>query len=216
MKKFRTVVLLIAAVILVACNKGLPTAAPTQDISGELDAARTQAVQTFQAEQASQASPTPLPPTPTLAPSATEVPSPTTVPTLAPTNTLAALPTNTSPAVVLVTRTPVQLDCSVTDLSPAYLTEFAPREDIDAKWSVKNTGSKTWGSTDIDLAYISGEKMSKFGDSFDIGKDVAAGSSIDLIVDMLAPALPGNYTTTWGLKSGSTTLCTFSITIRVK
>ena len=33
---------------------------------------------------------------------------------------------------------------------------------------------------------------------------------------MLAPALPGIYKTTWGLVRGSSTFCTFNLTIQVK
>ncbi len=221
MKLAKPIVILMTTLLLAACTLGGgQTPAPTQDVSQTLDAARTSAVQTFEAEQASKATATPLPPTPTPVDVATLEPTPTQVPTLEPTFTLPALlPTNTRPPagnVTVFTSTPVQLDCGVTILSPAYLSQFAPYGDIDAKWTVKNTGAMTWGATDVDVKFVSGQKMNKYDDTFDLGKNVAKGDSIDILVDMLAPALPGTYRTTWGLTYAGSTFCTFSINIVVK
>lgn len=221
MKSLKTIVILMSAILLAACTIGGGTPAPTQDISQTLDAAKTSAVQTFEAEQQGLATATPLPPTATVADTSTPEPTPTLVPTLAPTNTQpAVVPTNTRAPVSAggggPTSTPVLYDCSVTIVAPAFLGEFDPYEDIDAKWTVKNTGSRTWGATDVDYAFISGQDMAKFEEAYNLPKDIAPGQSIDIVVDMLAPALPGTYRTTWGLTYGSGTFCAFSINIVVK
>ncbi len=220
MKKFLPTILLLAAVLLAACNAvgtGQPPA-PTQDISKTLDAVREEAVQTALAEIDSRPTATLPPAPPTLAPSATPMDTPTLVPSSTPADTLPA-PTNTRAASsggVVATAVPADYDCSVSNTSPVYLAEFAPRGEMDGKWTVKNTGKQTWGSSDIDVKFVGGTDMKQYGDTYNLSKSVAPGESIDIVVDLLAPAEPGTYRTTWGLVRGSTTFCTFNLTIRVK
>jgi hypothetical protein len=220
MKKIITMTMLILTLLVSACDLAgtAAPALPTQDVAPTLDAVRTQAVLTAAAELAMQATATQVPPAATLAETATELPSPTLVPTLPPADTLAPTPapTNTRVVVSNATRIPADFDCTVSNVSPAYLAEFAPRGEMDAKWTVKNTGSKAWGAPDIDVAYQGGEEMQQYDDTYNLSKDVSPGASIDIVVDMLAPALPGTYRTTWGLERGSVAFCTFNLTIQVK
>ncbi len=222
MKKIILITMLVLTILVSACDlAGTPQApaAPTQDVAPTLDAVRTSAVQTAAADQAMQATATQPPPAATLAATATELPSPTLVPTLPPADTLAPTPAPTNTRAVVVsnaTPIPADYDCSVTSVSPVYLAEFAPRGEMDGKWTVKNTGAKTWGAPDIDVAYQSGEKMQQYKDLYNLSKDVAPGESIDIVVDMLAPASTGIYRTTWGLERGSSAFCTFNLTIQVK
>jgi hypothetical protein len=84
---------------------------------------------------------------------------------------------------------------------------YAPKADFDARWTLKNTGSKTWSVAHIDYLYRAGAEMHKYGKLFDLPKDVAPGESIDLIVDMIAPESIGPHGTTWVVKLGSDTIC---------
>jgi len=221
MKKLMMITMLAMMLLASACDLAgtqAPAPAPTQDVAPTLDAVRTQAVQTAEAQMAAQASPTAPAPAATLAPTATPLPTPTQVPTLAPADTLAPTPapTNTRVVVSNATAVPLAYDCSVSNVSPVYLAEFAPRGEMDGKWTVKNTGTKTWGAPDVDVKYLAGEKMQQYQDLYNLAKDVAPGASIDIVVDMLAPATPGIYKTTWGLVMSDNAFCQFNLTIQVK
>jgi len=106
--------------------------------------------------------------------------------------------------------------CLITGTSPAAYTNYSPGGDFDAKWTVKNNGSSTWSKDAVDFKYISGTKMYKRTSGYDLSADVASGSSIDLIVDSIAPSSAGTYSMTWALMQGTTTLCNMTVTIRVQ
>uniref|UniRef100_A0A7C4KFA6 Nbr1 FW domain-containing protein n=1 Tax=Anaerolinea thermolimosa TaxID=229919 RepID=A0A7C4KFA6_9CHLR len=218
----KTIWILPLMILLTACNIGGGQGiVSTQDVALTLDAARTQAAQTVAAEIASRATATPLPPTATLAPTATELPSPTALPTFTPSNTPPPPPTATNTFIPFTptntaTSTPTDYSCSVTFVSPATGTTFSPRTDFDAKWTLKNTGTQTWLVSEIDYKYLSGDKMHKYNDLYDLPKEVKSGESVDIIVDMLSPEKAGSYKAVWGLVRGSRTICEFSVNITVK
>lgn len=210
---------LLVILLLSACSfPGSPAAVPTADVALTLDAARTQAAMTVAAEIASQATATPLPPTATLAPTSTEVPSPTPFPTFTPSNTPLP-PTATlipyTPTITL-TNTPTDYNCTITASSPAANASFSKKADFDAKWTLKNTGTQTWFTGEIDYIYSSGEKMQKYNDAYDLAVEVQNGKSVDIIVDMIAPDKEGTFTSTWSLVRGSRTICQMKVTIVVK
>ena len=89
--------------------------------------------------------------------------------------------------------------CAYISQTPADWTVMTRRQDFDARWTVRNTGSKVWGRTAIDLAYYSGAKMSTRGTVFDLPKNVGLGGKVVLAVDMNAPKNNGWYTANWGL-----------------
>jgi hypothetical protein len=220
MNKIRSIVLVLVTILLAACTLGDgQQPAPTQDISQTLAAARTEAAQTVAAELASQPTATaPTIATATLAPTATELPAATQAPSFTPADTLAPTPaaTNTRAPVSNATAIPADYQCSVSDVSPAFLAEFAPRGEMDGKWTVKNTGKQSWGSVDVDVAHISGTNMAQYDDTYNLSKSVAPGESITIVVDLLAPADTGTFKTTWGLVRGTSTFCTLNLTIVVK
>jgi hypothetical protein len=106
--------------------------------------------------------------------------------------------------------------CQVTLQSPNLYAEFPVGGDFDSRWTVKNVGSTTWSASSIDYKYVSGTQMYKKDASYDLKSDVASGSSIDIIVDSIAPSSVGTYSMTWALVQGSTTLCNMTVYIRVK
>jgi hypothetical protein len=103
--------------------------------------------------------------------------------------------------------------CSVTKTAPAMGTKITHGVDFDGRWTIKNIGHKAWNVNEVDYRYISGTEMQANESSYDLTKKVNSGSSIDIIVDMIAPATPGTYTTTWGLKIGSQVFCYMSVRI---
>ena len=212
MFKTRNLLMLLLTVSLAACSlPGSPVAQPTADVASTLDAVRTQAAETVAADIASRVTAT-TPPTATLAATATEIPSPTTAPSFTPVNTLPPLPTATNTfipatATITLTPTPTNFNCTVTAVSPKANTEFAKRADFDGRWTVKNTGTQDWVSSDVDYRYLSGQKMHVGNDVFDFKSNLKSGDSIDIIVDMLAPDSTGTFTATWGVVRNSQTLC---------
>lgn len=122
-----------------------------------------------------------------------------------------AIPT-TQPGTT-ATPVPATGKCRIVSVSPAAVTT---RLDFDAVWTVKNTSGETWDSGSVDYKYVSGTKMQKRSDIYDMSTSVKSGETVKIIVDMLGPSSAGWYSTTWALVQGSKTLCTLPITLRVK
>ncbi len=219
MKRIIPIALLLVTVLLASCTPGGTPVAPTVDVAPTIDAARTQAAQTVVADMDSQATSTAM-----AAPTATEMPTATEVPTLAPTNTFAPLPTATNtyiyvpPAtsVPAATATSSDYSCSITASSPAYNSNVSLGYDFDGSWTLKNTGSKSWPVGEMDFKYLSGDKLQKYADDYDIPNTVNVGDSVTFKLDLLAPETAGTYTSVWGLVYGSRTVCQFGVTIKVK
>jgi hypothetical protein len=187
------------------------TAAQTQTFEALESAAR----QTVVAELTANA---PLPtnttePTATLEPT-TAPASPTAAATSAVIATNTAAPALATQTVVRPTATPTNTLCKIVSQSPAFGQTVKPREDLDFRWTVQNISTRTWAQAETDFRYLSGEKMVR-ADAVDFPKTVAANEQVDLIVDVLAPTLPGRYTTTWIIVNGSQTVCTLTATITV-
>ncbi|HEY9077284.1 MAG TPA: NBR1-Ig-like domain-containing protein [Anaerolineaceae bacterium] len=175
----------------------------------------------------STSTPRSLPPTwtPTLP---VEVSTPTTNPnlptsTVPPTNTPFTLPTapptwtSIPPTpTATATRTPSPYQCKLLSQSPSNGTIIPPNNDFDAVWSVQNSGSLTWDSSNVDLKYISGTKFQERTDTVDLDENIEPGYSKKFIVDMRAPGSNGTYNTTWGLVRNGVTICAFTMQIVVK
>ncbi len=105
--------------------------------------------------------------------------------------------------------------CSLVAQTPADWTRMGRRQYFDAKWTVKNVGTKYWSTHGIDLKYIGGAKMHTYGNVYDLRANTAPGKSVVLIVDMNAPKLFGYYTAYWGLYTGNSVFCRLSISVVV-
>jgi hypothetical protein len=206
-----TALLILFAVTLSSCgtfqpqNQQIP---PTED----LDRLRTEVAQTvmaritYEAAQTLAAEPTAtfetLTPTseelqgtrtltPTL-PIITYTPTPIT-PTATPTETV---------KVVYPTWTPTYYPDRVELASqiPADGTYFAPGEDFDLVFQIKNTGDRTW-STSFYLKFLSGVPgQNQSGQNVTLvylPRSVAPGDTVGVIIDMVAPLTPGSYTSNW-------------------
>ncbi len=207
------IIIAVLVVVLAGCN-GLPAAQPTLDaemIAATVAAVRTEAALTIEARLTEEAA---LTPSVTVTSTPTETPTPTQTATL--TNTPTATVVYVAPTATLTrTSTPSNYSCSVSSQSPANNTSFPKGGDFDAVWVLKNTGSKTWGSSEVDLIYISGTKLQEAKDAFDLPNNVESGKTVDFRVDMIAPSDTGSYTSTWGLWGYDATICSFSLTIKV-
>lgn len=214
-----TALALIAA-ILAGCTGQQPSLEPTVDTQPTFAMVQTQAVQTAVADMtlnapptATQALPTETPlPAATLEPTATN-PPPTVapiIPTSAPTSTVRVV-TNT-PA---YTATSSAYNCTITEQSPSFGYDIRKGSDFDGRWVVKNTGSETWTTSDVDIRYVSGEKFQTNVDALDLSSNVAKNDSFTIIVDMLAPNNTGRYSATWAVYDGGQTICVLPITIDV-
>lgn len=109
-----------------------------------------------------------------------------------------------------------QYACKLLSQSPKDWTKFKPRHIFDARWTVRNTGTKTWTTSGTDLLYVGGAKMQTHGDLFDLTKSVAPDAKASFVVDMTTPKQPGYYTAYWGLANGSQVFCKFYLIVSVK
>ena len=227
MPRSRLFPLLTLTVLLASVASGcgiLGGGEPTPDplaFQATLNAAATEAVSTIQAQftQTEQARPTepfvPIPsatPQPTQPPTATPEISPTPPP---PTWTPVPIFTNTFTPTATSNATPSPYSCAVVKVEPKAGTKLPYRADFDARFTLKNNGSKDWLAANVDLKYVSGEKMQKYADAVDLGKDVKPGEEYTFVVDMLAPDNAGSYKATWNLVDSSNVYCSVTIEIQV-
>jgi hypothetical protein len=170
-----------------------------------------------------------LEPSPTV-PSATPTSSPTTGPTNTPqpTATFENPPTRTpfptstralgGGGIILPTWTPSNPDflCVIVSQSVANYPTLKPREDVKVTWVIRNVGQSDWGEENIDIGYISGQKMAVGGTLFDLAATIGTGQSGEIQLIFEAPTEPGTYVTNWSLFRGKTPFCGFSFGLIVK
>lgn len=145
-------------------------------------------------------------PTPT--PVSTLAPTPTPVSTLAPTPT----PVSTlAPSGALPTALPGA--CQVLAVAPAQ--PVARGSDVDAVWTVKNTSAQAWDSRSVDYRFASGSSLHKKS-LYDLPQTVQPGATVQIIVDMRAPAAVGSYSENWILGDSSSNFCNLAVTVKVR
>ncbi|MBN2503589.1 MAG: hypothetical protein JXB38_22630 [Anaerolineales bacterium] len=180
-------ILLIAVLVLSACN--LPDADTTPTVS-EADMVLTAAAQTVEAQR-------------------TEIASGQ------PTATWTPLPTNTQ-AVTVASNTPAptqqpaatqgQASCDValfvTDVTVPDGTDYDPGETFTKTWRLKNNGSCTWTSG-YDLIFASGDAMGGPAAQQLTSGSVAPGATVDVSVELTAPDEAGTYKGFWRLRNAS-------------
>jgi hypothetical protein len=127
----------------------------------------------------------PATPTPTATPTTTATLSPTPSPTITPT-----------PTKII----PCDQAAFVADVTIPDGTSFSPSFQFTKTWRLRNVGSCTW-TNNYSLVFYSGEQMS--GKSVSMPSTVAPGQTVDIAVDLAAPALPGSYRGDWMVRSSS-------------
>ena len=88
-------------------------------------------------------------------------------------------------------------------------------EHFDGSWTIKNGGSETWDSSQVEVRFITGTILQTKGDTLKLPRDVPTGDSLKFSVDMKAPADPGIHYSTWGLMQGSRVICRWTVAIYV-
>jgi hypothetical protein len=197
------------AFLLTACGG---EEAPTENP----DAVMTSAVGTmvasfFDAQTAAYTPPAPTP-LPTLMPPPSLAPILSTV-TLGPTPTptfiyYSPTPGTITPTGTLTTATvdPASLafGCNnlafIRDVNIPSGTTMEARQGFTKTWKVQNTGTCDWAFNYI-LVNVGGEKME--AETGRISKKVPVWSWSEVSVDMIAPAKPGTYTSSWRLSDGT-------------
>jgi hypothetical protein len=176
MKRIILLALLLALLILAACN--LPTATPTVDPADQLF---TQAAQTVAAQLTANA----------------PIVTPTLAAPILPTNTpFVAVTPQTNPA----TPTPLcDLAEFVADITVPDGTQFKPGETFTKKWRLRNQGTCTW-TTGYALVFDEGDPMGA-DLVINLPADVPPGSEVDVAVEMTAPNTPGTYRGYWRVRN---------------
>lgn len=134
-------------------------------------------------------------------------------PTISPSPVESLTPSPTHTRTITVTPSPQPYQCVVVSQFPENGVSLRTWEDFDMHWVVYNTGTATWDTSNVDYRYLSGEKMSKRRDAFDLQREVEPGTQTEIVVDMVAPGLPGRYTTTWGVVYGTHVACQMNLTL---
>lgn len=178
MKYKFVVVVLAASLLLGACGK---TAENPDQVSAGIS---TAVAQTLTAQY--------VPPTAT--PVSTETPTPTSTMEQQPTAILA------SPTLPVATQGSCYNAAYVSDVTIPDGTTITAGTSFTKTWSVKNTGTCAW-TKDFMIKFASGSQMG--GTTTAIGSAVAAGSSINVSVTMVAPTTAGSYTGYWRMASNA-------------
>ncbi len=83
-------------------------------------------------------------------------------------------------------------------------TVFAPNSFFTKTWRIINGGTVTWTPA-FSLVFLSGNQLGG-PDQVPLTADVAPGGSIDISVNMVAPAEPGRYFSNWMMRDPGGTL----------
>ena len=89
----------------------------------------------------------------------------------------------------------------VSDVTVPDGTVFAPGQTFTKTWKLRNTGKCAW-TTDYTLVFSTGDQMGGVS-PINIPSSVAPGQTIDLSVNLTAPASNGNYRGYWLLKNAA-------------
>jgi len=112
---------------------------------------------------------------------------------------------------------PSKYSCAVIAEKPKDGAIFKPGDSFDKSWTIKNTGTATWGS-DWEFEYRSGTDMSSVH-GMGTNEVVKPGETITLLVEITAPNIAPKdsgkiFEMTWSLNNG-THFCTPFVAIRV-
>ncbi len=83
----------------------------------------------------------------------------------------------------------------VTDVTVPDGSDFAPGAKFTKTWRIKNVGTATW-TTGYAMEYVRGTNMAAVS-KVSFPNDVPPGGTVELSVEMTAPATPGQYTSLW-------------------
>ncbi|MBI3164424.1 MAG: hypothetical protein IPG44_11330 [Anaerolineales bacterium] len=202
----RLTLILTAAVFTLACLPALGAAAtplPTFDANAPLTAiAQTAGVA---ATQTAMSVPTA---TPTIIPTRTPTDTPSPTPTF-----LFLVPTQfIPPTQVPIGSSNLDFDCQVISFEPQEAVAASSR--FFGKWLVANIGRAAWNADNVDYQYVDGDKL-HLQSIYDFPASVQPGGTVEITVDMQAPAEPGEYYTRWRINAGKEHFCPMDLRIKV-
>jgi len=195
MKTYRLITtIIIFVLVLSACN--MPASQPTQQVTNP-NAVFTAAAETVVAQLTQNALlvPTNLPAATIAPPSSTSTPGITNTPL---------------PVTILSTATPAPVAAPTTTCDAAKFegditipdgTIFNAGDPFVKTWQLKNIGTCTWNSS-YALVYDSGDAMAG-PTSQALTGNVTPGSSVNVSVNLQAPAADGTYRGYWGITNPS-------------
>ncbi len=196
---FPGLIVLTLSLILAACiMPGTPAPAgdPVEQAMQTLQAQATQEYYQTVVAQLSATAPV-IEATPTLNPTninqipvETETAVPTVVVTPVPATSTPIPPTATP-----IPPTPTPIPCYqvkfVQDITIPDGTKIIAGTTFTKTWRIRNSGSCTW-DTRFDIAFVSGTQMTS-GTIWDLTKEVRPGETVDISINMTAPATVGTY-----------------------
>jgi hypothetical protein len=196
-----------AAVIALAC---LPTLGPEPLPTFDANAPLTAIALTAGAAATQTALNAPPPPTATPLPTNTPTDTPTPTPTF-----LFFVPTSAlDPTQIPLGVSLSDFDCQVLSAQPKGFVGVSTR--FIGNWVVANIGVSIWDINSLDYRYTGGEKI-HLQSIYDFPATVTPGATVELKVDMQAPAVAGTYTTNWKIYRGNNrSFCDMELTITVK
>lgn len=173
---------ILAALLLASCSAApTVTPAPTTDLS----ALRTEVAATVLAQ---------VPQICALTPSATALPTFTATTAPSATPTIEPSPTSGTPGTATATAATNDLAKYVSQTIPDG-SVFLPGQAFTMVWRIQNVGTSTW-TAGYRLRFFAGDA---FGAPKEIalGKDVPPGDTVDITIEMKAPAKVGKYRSDW-------------------
>lgn len=111
--------------------------------------------------------------------------------------TLSPDPTWTPPTLATPTAENCAQSTFVSDVTIPDGTKMTQGQQFTKTWRVQNSGTCPWTTT-FNLVFLSGEEMG--GKSIAMPNVVQPGQSVDISVNMTAPAKTGNLTGVWTLR----------------
>lgn len=150
-------------------------------------------------------------------PTATPTPLPTRTPFDTPTPTVTfifVLPTlSLPPTQIPLGVSTKEFACQVLAVEPS--APLTPNTSFIGKWLIANIGTASWRSDNVDYRYAEGDKF-HLQSIYDFPVNVQPGSTVEVTVDMQAPATPGEYITKWRINQSKTLICTMEMKIIVQ
>lgn len=220
---FYMAALLMLALVLSACGRGIPqTGADGSNFSATQQAfieqaaqatatwmaagtqiaqLQTQVAQPQKTVVAGEAAPTAVPPTATPTSTATATQVPPTATAIPPTAT--PLPPTATPVPPTPTATPIPCNLAqfVADVTVPDGATYAPNATFTKTWRLKNIGSCNW-TTAYSIVLVSGSGMNAPA-AVSLPGTVAPGQVVDVSVKMTAPSSVGHYRGNWKLRDAS-------------
>ena len=95
------------------------------------------------------------------------------------------------------TTTKAEFACDVIHQRPFDDTTFKPGDTFDVKWTILNTGTKTWRKG-LDLKYLSGPKMTATA-NIEL-PEMKPGDQFNIVLDATAPTDKGTKVMVWVLE----------------